>query len=161
MVRRVIEIAKNLSCIKHTWKAHFKIKISGILFHYEIKIHICIFFVRTKNFKKCGWNKPLTWAKKLVIHLLPNPNHKYYYAWYFYELMSGGTDTKQIICFKNLLVTAFQHQFKKNAKKCLGMSKAFNNKGFWMWWWLNQTRSNRDLGVTSLVVHALKPRNTF
>ena len=41
-----------------------------------------------------------------------------------------GTDTKQIICFKNLLVTAFQHQFKKNAKKCLGMSKAFNNKGF-------------------------------
>ena len=44
--------------------------------------------------------------------------------------MSGGTDTKQIICFKNLLVTAFQLQFKKNAKKCLGMSKAFNNKGF-------------------------------
>ena len=49
----------------------------------------------------------------------------------FYELMSGGTDTRQIICFKNLLVTAFQHQFEKNAKKeCLGMSRAFNNKGF-------------------------------
>ena len=31
-----------------------------------------------------------------------------------------GTDTKQIICFKNLLVTAFQHQFEKNAKKMFG-----------------------------------------